>query len=71
MPKQIAVLLPVYVAVDAATYLLMLWILKAIAPEDVDLMRQYLGPRLGVAANLMESVIAPTIGPRRGGKPPP
>jgi len=47
-------LLPVYVLVGAATYLTMLRILYAIKPADIELIKQYLGPRFDFATSLLE-----------------
>jgi O-antigen/teichoic acid export membrane protein len=44
-------LLPVYVLVGAATYLTMLRILHAIKPADIELIKQYLGPRFHFTIN--------------------
>lgn len=53
-------LTPVYIITGALVYLLMLRLLKAINPDDIRLIRDYLGPRLTVVSNLLSMVLLPT-----------
>ena len=49
--------LPIYVLIGGAIYLIMLRLTNAIKPEDVHLMEEYLGPRLGPLFKPLEKYI--------------
>ena len=53
-------MLPVYVTVGAAVYLMMLRLLRAVDANDFDLLRKFLGKRLALIANLLESLLLPS-----------
>ncbi len=50
-------LLPLYVFVGTATYLVMLRLLRAMRPDDLDLFRSYLGERFGWFAELIGKIV--------------
>ncbi len=51
------ILLPLYVVVGAVTYATMMRLLRAIRHEDLDLIRGYLGERLGWLADFIGSIM--------------
>ncbi len=52
-------LLPAYVALGIAVYLIALRQLKAIREDDVNLIRRYLGPKFGFAATVLNTLLLP------------
>jgi len=49
--------LPIYVLIGGAIYLFMLRLTNAIKPEDVRLMKEYLGPRLSPLIKPFEKLL--------------
>ena len=52
-------LLPGYVLVGGVTYLVMLRLLKAAQPRDVDLINKYFGKRLAFIGSLLKTILLP------------
>jgi len=50
-------LLPFYALLGAIVYLVMLRLLKAVQKEDIDLMDDYVGPRLAFASSLLRKIL--------------
>jgi O-antigen/teichoic acid export membrane protein len=50
-------LLPVYMVLGAFVYLIVLRMLKAVRRHDVELIERYLGPRLGFASRLLDTIL--------------
>jgi len=50
-------LLPVYVTIGAAVFLIILRFLHAVKPEDFELVSDFLGPRMGHIARLLEKLL--------------
>jgi O-antigen/teichoic acid export membrane protein len=50
-------LLPVYIVLGAVVYLILLRVLKALRRHDVELIERYLGPRLGYASELLDTIL--------------
>ncbi len=53
-------LLPFYVLVGGVTYLAMLRVLKVARTEDISLIRNYLGNKLGFAASFLNMILLPS-----------
>lgn len=52
-------LVPAYVLVGVVVYLVMLRLQRAIRKEDIQLIRDYLGPKLAFAGNLLSAILVP------------
>jgi O-antigen/teichoic acid export membrane protein len=50
-------LLPLYVALGAVVYLILLRVLRAVRKHDIELIERYLGPRLGILARLLSAIL--------------
>jgi O-antigen/teichoic acid export membrane protein len=50
-------LLPAYVTLGVAVFLVVLRLLRAVKPEDFDLISDYLGPRMGFITRLLEKLL--------------
>jgi O-antigen/teichoic acid export membrane protein len=57
IPIYNKLLLPVYVFVGLVVYLVALRLLRAVRPEDIELIRGYLGNRLVLVTNLMSRIL--------------
>jgi O-antigen/teichoic acid export membrane protein len=53
-------LLPAYVLIGAFVYMAMLRLLKAVSREDIRFVREYMGPRLAFASDLLSIMLLPT-----------
>lgn len=52
-------LVPAYVMVGVVVYLVMLRLLRATRKEDIQLIRDYLGPKLAFVSNLLSAILVP------------
>jgi hypothetical protein len=52
-------LVPAYVGCGVVVYVVMLRLLKAIRQEGIQLIRDYLGPKLTFASNLLNAILVP------------
>jgi O-antigen/teichoic acid export membrane protein len=51
-------LLPVYVAIGAVVFIAVLRLLHAVKPEDLELISDFLGPRMGVITRILQKILA-------------
>jgi len=53
-------LLPVYLLIGAAVYLVMLRLLKVAEPDDLDLLKRFLGGRFSLISRILEWILLPS-----------